>query len=112
MTCGSDNFNRRSWTHDSELTCAIVDPDGHLLRGLRTALWSEHLGLPAEDPRLADIGDAGELWRARGKSTSSRARPHRPAPVSRTSRVWATPMYRLAYDPDGRPMTQRHRDTF
>ena len=25
MTIGSDNFNRRSWTHDSEITCAVVD---------------------------------------------------------------------------------------
>ena len=25
MTVGSDNFNRRSWTHDSELSCAVPD---------------------------------------------------------------------------------------
>ena len=25
MTIGSDNLNRRSWTHDSELSCAIID---------------------------------------------------------------------------------------
>jgi phosphatidylserine/phosphatidylglycerophosphate/cardiolipin synthase-like enzyme len=24
MTCGSDNLNVRSWTHDSEVTCAVV----------------------------------------------------------------------------------------
>ena len=25
-TIGSDNFNRRSWTHDSELSVVVVDP--------------------------------------------------------------------------------------
>ena len=25
-TIGSDNFNRRSWTHDSELSAVVVDP--------------------------------------------------------------------------------------
>jgi len=26
-TIGSDNFNRRSWTHDSELSAVVVEPD-------------------------------------------------------------------------------------
>ena len=78
MTCGSDNFNRRSWTTDSELTCAIVDTtpanqyapgtvidDQHphpLARDLRLQLWAEHLGLDRDDPRLLDINTALDLW--------------------------------------------------
>jgi phosphatidylserine/phosphatidylglycerophosphate/cardiolipin synthase-like enzyme len=76
---GSDNFNRRSWTHDSEASAAVCHP-----------------------------GCARDLqaWHARGRSgprPPGRLRPLHEQPLSRLTRMWATPMYRTLYDPDGRP---------
>ena len=58
---GSDNFNRRSWTSDSEIACAIMDDrvdeldedapspvDAFPLR-LRRMLCAEHLGVPENE---------------------------------------------------------------
>ncbi len=46
-TIGSDNFNRRSWTHDSELSAVVVDPSSEdhspYARRLRLTLAAEHL---------------------------------------------------------------------
>jgi len=112
MTCGSDNFNRRSWTHDSELTCAVVDPEGVLPGSLRRELWSEHLGLPVDDPRLADLAHTQELWRSRALEGSGQARLHEPDSVSRLQRLWAHPLQRLIYDPDGRPLRARQHHSF
>ena len=109
LSCGSDNINRRSWTHDSELTVGVMDLDGDLPRDVRTALWSEHLGLPVDDPRLHDLAGAGALWRERAGHPGGRLRPHVPARVSRLQQVWALPLYRTVFDPDGRPLSLRVR---
>ena len=112
MTCGSDNLNLRSWTHDSEVTCAVVDPDGDLPRRLRATLWSEHLGLPADDARLTDVEGAMALWAQRAGEPGARIRRHVLPRVRRAAAVWAGPAYRLAFDPDGRPRRLRGTDRF
>ena len=68
-TIGSDNFNRRSWTHDSELSAVVVERDSGSLGGpadhlgyarrLRLALAAEHLDR-AFDPEV-DASDSASL---------------------------------------------------
>jgi phosphatidylserine/phosphatidylglycerophosphate/cardiolipin synthase-like enzyme len=111
-TIGSDNLNVRSWTHDSELTCAFVDPDGALPRRLRTELWAEHLGLAQDDPRLSDLNRATVLWAERAGASGSRIHPHVPPSLSAPTRLWARSAYRTVYDPDGRPRALRGTTTF
>ncbi|MER7460820.1 phospholipase D-like domain-containing protein [Micromonospora sp. NPDC126480] len=141
---GSDNFNRRSWTHDSELSCAVLDEtrderapadpagtgDGARLfaRELRLRLLREHLD---RDPADGDEGDlldpadavatvtaaAEELQRwydggCAGARPPGRLRPHRPRRLPWYTRAWALPVYRLVYDPDGRPLAARRAGTW
>jgi phosphatidylserine/phosphatidylglycerophosphate/cardiolipin synthase-like enzyme len=107
MTCGSDNLNLRSWTHDSEVTCAVVDPEGELPRDLRVSLWAEHLGLPEDDARLRDVSGARALWTERAGRPGSRVGEHVLPEVSRRAELWAGPAYRMLFDPDGRPRRLR-----
>ena len=127
---GSDNLNRRSWTHDSELSIAVFDEDrddraptdpgrqGHgarrFARSLRLELEEEHLGSADDlDPaplatfaRWRASADALDAWHEGGRHGSrppGRVRSHQLEPVRLWQRLYAVPLYHLLIDPDGRP---------
>ncbi len=69
-TIGSDNFNRRSWTHDSELSAVVMDEAGDdhsaFARRLRLTLAAEHLDRELAGGRFP--GDTSVLNTARRPS--------------------------------------------
>ena len=133
LVVGSDNLNRRSWTHDSEISCSVIDetaderaptdPGGlgdgarRLARETRLQLWREHLGrVDGDDADLVDPADglavlarsAADLDRwhrdgKRGPRPPGHLRRHNPEYVSKWARWPASALYRLVLDPDGRP---------
>jgi len=120
---GSDNFNRRSWTHDSELSAVVLDHD--YARSLRLSLAAEHLDRLAEveerglDRVMADCVDTEGLydayaacadrldaWHAQGRvgeRPPGRLRRLPLPPLGRFTRRWAQLPLQVVHDPDGRP---------
>lgn len=130
-TVGSDNFNRRSWTYDSELSCAVIDetpeaaqPPGPYPRALRCMLSREHLGA-AHDARAELMSGAFEAFRRaaanldswhdasrRGPRPPGQLRSYATPQLSAWARAWASVPYGLIYDPDGRPRALRRTNSF
>ena len=126
-TIGSDNFNRRSWTHDSELSAAIIDlaDDAGYARNLRLTLAAEHLDrtdIPDDcvDPHgmfaaFADTAAKLDQWHAGGRvgeRPAGRLRRLEPPQISPLKRALAAIPYRMVHDPDGRPRSIRGTDRF
>nr|WP_246416389.1 phospholipase D-like domain-containing protein [Nocardioides luti] len=134
-TIGSDNFNRRSWTHDSELSAVVIDRSqevpNYALRH-RLTLAAEHLDRAVTPETLLDVmadcvdphgmfeayADCAarlDAWHAGGREGSRPAGRLRqlaipdPGPVAR---FLSLPMYLTLHDPDGRPRSLRRKDAF
>jgi phosphatidylserine/phosphatidylglycerophosphate/cardiolipin synthase-like enzyme len=136
---GSDNFNRRSWTHDSELSCVVVDDsaDDHspYARRLRLTLAAEHLDrtYDEDDPNslleaLGDCLDGPGMFAAYAESAArldawhdggrtgerppGRLRRVEPPDLNRLERLAALVPYLTLHDPDGRPGPLRKSDSY
>jgi phosphatidylserine/phosphatidylglycerophosphate/cardiolipin synthase-like enzyme len=118
---GSANLNMRSWTHDSELTAAVLDAD--YARSLRVQLMSEHL-----DDAVGDLDDPVKAFDAVRASASAldgwwdggregdrppgRVRWHEVPAIDPGTHTWAPWMNRALNDPDGRPYALKRTNGF
>jgi phosphatidylserine/phosphatidylglycerophosphate/cardiolipin synthase-like enzyme len=141
IAVGSDNLNRRSWTHDSEISCAILDEtadereprdlaglgDGacKFARDARLRLASEHTGGVVE---VSDMVDPREWFDAlrrsaatldewhhsgqRGPRPTGHLRAHPVERVKATGHGVVHWVHAHVLDPDGRPRHLKRRDAF
>jgi phosphatidylserine/phosphatidylglycerophosphate/cardiolipin synthase-like enzyme len=141
VAIGSDNLNRRSWTHDSEISCAVVDsrrderapidPGGRgegarrFAREVRLSLTAEHLGRARSDvgelvdpvawfETMRESAAALDAWHAAGATgprPAGHLRVHPTERVRRWQRIGHGTVHRVVLDPDGRPAALRRADT-
>lgn len=136
-TIGSDNFNRRSWTNDSELSAVVWDDEPSPSAGpgssryavdLRTRLAREHLGLDPRGDDHPELRDAHTLFAALREAADLRQAWHdgprtgvRPRgrvrdivvpEVKAWQRPWATAAYERVFDPDGRREAMKRAGRF
>jgi hypothetical protein len=92
-------------------------------RDVRLELMREHLNrAPGDDADLLDPHDAVaameiaatalDRWHRGGRvgpRPPGQLRTHNPERMPRVTRLWATPLYRVIYDPDGRSLPDRWR---
>jgi phosphatidylserine/phosphatidylglycerophosphate/cardiolipin synthase-like enzyme len=142
MAVGSDNLNRRSWTHDSEISCTVFDDrldardprdpggvgDGArvLPRDARLRLAAEHGGLEpdeidaATEPKvwfdlLRRRAERLDAWHGAGRSgprPPGHLRVHGPEHVPVRGRQVLRWIHDHVLDPDGRPRRLAERDEF
>lgn len=141
LAVGSDNLNRRSWTHDSELSCAIVDEtrdereprdpaglgDGarKLARDTRLRLAHEHTGGVIDvnemiNPQqwfsaLRRSAENLDEWRQneqRGPRPPGHLRYHTIERINPVQRRLLRWVHSHVLDPDGRPSHLKRTNSF
>ncbi len=142
LAVGSDNLNRRSWTHDSEISCAVIDerrddrapldPAGRgegarrLARDVRLSLAGEHLERAPSDrddlidsmswfDAFRDAAHSLDEWHERGGHGARPPGHLRTHPIERVrglGRIGHRITHRVFLDPDGRPAAVRRAGKF